>query len=86
MVEYVILVMAVLIGTVWVSVPAAEVSITVLFGKTVIVPVAVIVPQPPGDPCDTFARMLGHHMGERLGQQHWSSIIDPAPVARSACH
>lgn len=31
-------------------------------------PIRVIVPQAPGDPCDTFARLLGHHMGERLGQ------------------
>lgn len=31
-------------------------------------PVRIIVPQAPGDPCDTFARMLGQHMSERLGQ------------------
>jgi hypothetical protein len=46
-VEYVILVIAVLMQTVWLSVPAAEVSAIVLFELTVIVPLAVIVPQPP---------------------------------------
>ena len=46
-VEYVMLVMAVLMGIVWAVVPTAEVSVTVLVGKTVIVPVAVIFPQPP---------------------------------------
>ena len=40
--------------------------------------IRVIVPQPPGDPCDTFARMLGHHMGERLGQQ---LVVDNRPGA-----
>ena len=39
--------MTVLTQTVWALVPAAEVSETVLVGFTVIVPVAVIVPQPP---------------------------------------
>ena len=46
-VEYVILVMAVLIHLVCASVPAAEVNVMVLLGVTVIVPVAVTVPQPP---------------------------------------
>ena len=46
-VEYVMLVMAVLIHLVWAFVPAAEVKAMVLLGVTVIVPVAVIVPQPP---------------------------------------
>ena len=32
-------------------------------------PIRVIVPQPPGDPCDTFGRLIGHKVGERLGQQ-----------------
>jgi hypothetical protein len=40
-------VIAVLIHPVWASVPAAEVSNTVLSAVTVIVPVAVITPQPP---------------------------------------
>lgn len=41
-------------------------------------PVRVIVPQLPGDSCDTFARLLGHHMGERLGQQF---VADNRPGA-----
>jgi tripartite-type tricarboxylate transporter receptor subunit TctC len=40
--------------------------------------IRVIVPQAPGDPCDTFVRLLGHHMGERLGQQ---LIADNRPGA-----
>ena len=40
--------------------------------------VRVIVPQAPGDPCDTFARLLGQHMGERLGQ---SFVADNRPGA-----
>ena len=46
-VEYVIFVIAVLIQTVCALVPAADVKVIVLFGVTVIVPVAVITPQPP---------------------------------------
>jgi tripartite-type tricarboxylate transporter receptor subunit TctC len=41
-------------------------------------PIRVIVPQAPGDPCDTFARLLGHHMGERLGQ---TLVADNRPGA-----
>ena len=41
------LVRAVLIQTVWEFVPADELRVMVLLGVTVIVPVAVIVPQPP---------------------------------------
>ena len=46
-VEYVIFVIGVLIQTVWLVVPAAEVRVIVLFGVTVMVPVDVIVPHPP---------------------------------------
>ena len=46
-VEYVILMIAVLIHTVCALVPGADVSVMVLFGVIVIVPVAVITPQPP---------------------------------------
>ena len=46
-VEYVILAIAVLIQRVWALVPAADVRVIVLLGVTVIVPVAVTVPQPP---------------------------------------
>ena len=42
-----ILVIGVLIHKVWLLVPAADVKVTVLFGVTVIVPVAVTTPQPP---------------------------------------
>jgi hypothetical protein len=46
---YVILMIAVLIHLVWASVPTAEVNVIVLFGVTMIVPVAVTggVVQPP---------------------------------------
>jgi len=40
--------------------------------------IRVIVPQLPGDSCDTLARVLGHHMGERLGQQF---VVDNRPGA-----
>lgn len=40
--------------------------------------IRVIVPQTPGDPCDTFARLLGQKMGERLGQQ---LVVDNRPGA-----
>ena len=46
-VEYVMLVIAVLIHTVCALVPAADVKVIVLSGVTVIVPVAVTTPQPP---------------------------------------
>ena len=46
-VAYVIFVIAVLIHTVCALVPTAEVNVIVLFGFTVIEPVAVIMPQPP---------------------------------------
>jgi len=40
--------------------------------------IRVVVPQLPGDACDTFARLLGHKMGERLGQQF---LVDNRPGA-----
>jgi len=40
--------------------------------------IRVIVPQAPGDACDTFARLLGHQMGERLGQ---TLVADNRPGA-----
>jgi tripartite-type tricarboxylate transporter receptor subunit TctC len=40
--------------------------------------VRVIVPQLPGDSCDTIARLLGYRMGETLGQQF---IVDNRPGA-----
>lgn len=41
-------------------------------------PVRIVVPQLPGDSCDTFARLLGHNMGERLGQ---TFVTDNRPGA-----
>lgn len=40
--------------------------------------VRIIVPQLPGDACDTFGRLLGHKMSERLGQQF---VVDNRPGA-----
>lgn len=40
--------------------------------------IRIIVPQAPGDPCDTFGRLLGQHMSERLGQQ---LVVDNRPGA-----
>ena len=40
--------------------------------------IRIIVPQLPGDSCDTFARLLGQKMGERLGQQF---VVDNRPGA-----
>jgi len=44
---YVIGVIAVFTQTVWLLVPGAEVSVMVLLGRTMMVPVAVTFPQPP---------------------------------------
>jgi len=41
-------------------------------------PIRVIVPQPAGDPCDTFGRLIGYKVGERLGQQ---LVVDNRPGA-----
>jgi hypothetical protein len=46
-VEYVIVVIAVLMHRIWLFVPAAEVRVIVFAGVTVIVPVALTVPHPP---------------------------------------
>lgn len=40
--------------------------------------IRVIVPQPPGDPCDTFGRLIGNKMTERLRQQ---LVVDNRPGA-----
>ena len=40
--------------------------------------VRIIVPQLPGDSCDTIARLLGQRMGEQLGQQF---VVDNRPGA-----
>jgi len=44
---YVIGVISVFTQTVWLSVPGAEVRVMVLSGCTMMVPVAIISPQPP---------------------------------------
>ena len=44
---YLIGVIAVSTQTVWLFVPGAEVSVMVLLGRTMMVPVAVTFPQPP---------------------------------------
>lgn len=40
--------------------------------------IRVIIPQLPGDPCDVFARVMGPHISERLGQQ---LVVDNRPGA-----
>lgn len=40
--------------------------------------VRVVVPQPPGDACDTLTRLLTQKMAERLGQQF---VVDNRPGA-----
>jgi tripartite-type tricarboxylate transporter receptor subunit TctC len=41
-------------------------------------PIRVIVPQTPGDPCDTFARLIGGKVAEKLGQPF---VVDNRPGA-----
>ena len=54
---------------VWTFIACACLTHTALAQKYPTRSIRVIVPQGPGDACDTFARLLGHYMGERLGQQ-----------------
>ncbi len=56
----------------------AGVTGTAMAQKYPIKAVRIIVPQLPGDSCDTLARLLGHKMGERLGQQF---VVDNRPGA-----
>ncbi|MCC7485965.1 MAG: tripartite tricarboxylate transporter substrate binding protein [Burkholderiales bacterium] len=56
----------------------AGTSAAVLAQKYPAKSVRIIVPQLPGDSCDTFARLIGHRMGERLGQQF---VADNRPGA-----
>src|ERR1700704_4592121 len=51
---------------------------TALAQKYPVKTVRIIVPQLPGDSCDTLARLLGQKMGERLGQQF---VVDNRPGA-----
>lgn len=59
-------------------VACAFVAVPALAQKYPTKSIRVIVPQTPGDPCDTFARLLGQHMSERLGQQ---LVVDNRPGA-----
>lgn len=54
---------------VWTFIACACLTSTVLAQNYPARSIRVIVPQAPGDACDTLARLLGQHMGERLGQQ-----------------
>ncbi len=63
---------------VWALIACACLTSTVMAQNYPARAIRVIVPQAPGDACDTFARMLGHHMGERLGQQ---LVVDNRPGA-----
>jgi len=54
---------------IWALIACVCLTSTVLAQNYPSRPIRIIVPQAPGDPCDTFARLLGQHMGERLGQQ-----------------
>jgi len=63
---------------VWALIACAWLTSTALAQNYPARAIRVIVPQAPGDPCDTFARMLGLHMGERLGQQ---LVVDNRPGA-----
>ena len=63
---------------VWALIAGACLTSTVMAQNYPVRPIRVIVPQAPSDACDTFARMLGHHMGERLGQQ---LVVDNRPGA-----
>jgi tripartite-type tricarboxylate transporter receptor subunit TctC len=51
---------------------------TALAQKYPVKSVRIIVPQLPGDSCDTFARLVGQKMGESLGQQF---VVDNRPGA-----
>ena len=59
-------------------VACACMSSAALAQKYPIRPVRIIVPQAPGDACDTLARLLGQKAGERLGQQF---VVDNRPGA-----
>src|SRR3972149_1678746 len=63
---------------VWALIACAWLTSTAMAQNYPVRPMRVIVPQAPGDACDTFARMLGHHMGERPGQL---LVVDNRPGA-----
>ena len=59
-------------------VASACVAVPALAQKYPTKSIRFIVPQLPGDSCDTLARLLGQKMGERLGQQ---LVVDNRPGA-----
>jgi len=63
---------------IWVLVACAFLTGTALAQNYPTRAIRVIVPQQPGDPCDTFARLLGPHMTKNLGQQ---LVVDNRPGA-----
>ena len=63
---------------VWALIAGVCLTSTVMAQNYPVRPIRVIVPQAPGDACDTFARVLGNYMGERLGQQ---LVVDNRPGA-----
>ncbi len=63
---------------VWALITCACLTSTALAQKYPARAIRVIVPQAPGDACDTFARLLGHQIGERLGQ---TLVADNRPGA-----
>jgi tripartite-type tricarboxylate transporter receptor subunit TctC len=63
---------------IWTLIACACLTSTALAQKYPTRAIRVIVPQAPGDACDTFARLLGHQMGERLGQ---TLVADNRPGA-----
>lgn len=63
---------------IWVLVACTCLTGTALAQKYPSRAIRVIIPQLPGDPCDVFARVMGPHMSERLGQQF---VVDNRPGA-----
>lgn len=62
----------------WALVACAFVSGTALAQNYPTRAIRVIVPQQPGDPCDTFGRLLGGYASSHLGQQ---IVVDNRPGA-----
>ncbi len=62
----------------WMLIACACLTGTALAQKYPNRAIRVIVPQQPGDPCDTFARLLGPYMTKNFGQQ---LVVDNRPGA-----
>jgi tripartite-type tricarboxylate transporter receptor subunit TctC len=63
---------------IWALVACACLTGTALAQKYPTRAIRIIVPQQPGDPCDTFGRLLGGYAAGRLGQQF---VVDNRPGA-----